>query len=135
MEKVFFMKEITAGPPKNIYQYWKTKLPGLRQFLAALILALWPKYGLEHHLPSSSRTQISNKAYLHDLNFLPIRTMQGKQSLWNSLIYCYFGVIWVNIDSEYSYILFQSDSIQTKNIIAHRGIWCLNSKHSWIFST
>ena len=69
MEKVFFMKEIFAGPPKNIYQYWKTKLPGLRQFLAVLILALWPKYGLEHHLPSSSRKQISNKAYLHDLNF------------------------------------------------------------------
>ena len=92
-QKIFFMEKIIVGPPKNIYQAWKTKLPGLRQFLAALILALWPKYGLEHHLPSSSRTQISNKAYLHDLNFLPIRTMQGKQSLWNILINCYFGGI------------------------------------------
>ena len=81
MQKIFFMEEIIAGPPKIGKKAWKTKLPGLRQFLAALILALWPKYGLEHHLPSSSRTQISNKAYLHDLNFLPMRTMQGKQSL------------------------------------------------------
>ena len=45
---------------------------GLAQFLVALILALWLKYGSEHHLPSSSCTQISNKVYLPDLKWVGI---------------------------------------------------------------